>query len=160
VFLVDDDEVQRRYDGIATRTLDLRIPFREVVGILQEGNERNFASSGGFFGREWAPLADSTLERKARDGLPARPLVATGALMRAIQGGAGKTSRAGKTSASAGVGRRVFWGRFAMSGAKGANRRGEQPPRTIVGATEIQRREAIGTVNSYLLRGAPSPPLY
>lgn len=134
------------------RTGDMRPATRAVRSLIAEGLARNFESKGSFFGESWPPLAESTRERKARQGLPLEPMVATGLLSQALTGGRGKVARATRTTAAAGASKRIFWLRFSQKGSKGS-RHGEQPPRSLIGTTTTQREAAVSIIHRYLETG-------
>lgn len=62
---------------MASRMVDVRPLKRELLAVLVEGERRMWARPRG---SRWAPLAESTIERKRRQGMPPQILVATGRL--------------------------------------------------------------------------------
>lgn len=66
---------------LGERGSDIRRVSEKVRSIYRRSNARRFASSG--LG-SWPALADSTVERKAREGSSGPPMVRSGDLMRAL----------------------------------------------------------------------------
>lgn len=126
--------------------------FIAIRALLLAGHARQFQTKGDFLGTPWAPLAPSTLERKAREGQSPEVLNATGALAEALGGGAGKVGTAGKSFARAGVSGKLFQGRFAQAGASG-NRYGEEPARPIVGIGLAEGTEAVDILERFIVGG-------
>ncbi len=136
----------------ADRTEDMKPAMQSIRDLLVEGHARNFESRGSFLGEPWPALAPSTLERKARQGLPAQPMVATGELRTALRGGRGRYTSATKTRARAGVNRRLFRARMSVAGAEGG-RRGKQPVRSIIGTTRGQREQSTSIIQTFMDTG-------
>lgn len=149
-FVIDPSDTVMVVGGIADRAEDLRPAMRKVRDLMVEGHVKNFESQGSFLGQPWPNLSAQTVERKARQGLPLEPMVATGALLRALSGGTGRRTGATKTSARAGVSQ--FYARFHLAGASGA-RRGDLPPRPLVGMNAAQRAEVNSIIARYLETG-------
>jgi morphogenesis family protein len=143
-------------DGVATRSRDMRPAMVQIRELLIQGNKQNFESRGSLFGERWAPLKESTLERKAQQGLPVDPMIATRTLLTAIEGGKGKKTSATRTMASVGVSRDIFWVNFAMKGrhrSGSGGKGGYEPARPVLGMTEGERREAVTIMERYLMYG-------
>lgn len=137
-------------EGIASRSGDLRPAFKSIRELLIAGHKKNFEQEGAMFGDPWPSLSQETLARKARQGLPSTPLVATGALQRALGGGRGK--RTGVTRTLVRVGVAQFYSRFHQAGAPGG-RRGRMPRRQVVGINRQQRDKALSIIQTYLEHG-------
>ena len=67
--------------ALGERGSDIRRVSEQVRSVYRKSNERRFASNG--LG-SWPALAPSTVERKARAGAVAPPMVRTGALERSL----------------------------------------------------------------------------
>lgn len=65
---------------LGERGSDIRRVSEKVRSVYRKAEERTFDQSGP----GWPPLADTTRDRKLREGLDPRPLRATGALYRAL----------------------------------------------------------------------------
>ena len=72
-------EATRELRQVGERGSDMRRIGGKVRTVYRGATQRQFESKSG-----WPPLAGSTKERKARDGLDPRPLRATGALYRSM----------------------------------------------------------------------------
>lgn len=80
---VDDAAVQKRVERLALFMQDL-LPFWPlVVPIATSWWKRMFDTEGAFAGTPWEPLAPATVDAKARLGLRAEILQATGQLKQA-----------------------------------------------------------------------------
>jgi hypothetical protein len=71
---------------IAERADDLSPAFEEIAGKLLNRERRMFETHGASSGRYWAPLKPTTIKSKRAEGrpYPARPLWASGELMRSL----------------------------------------------------------------------------
>ena len=134
----------------AARGEDMRPAMYRVGLLFQEGHREQFASQGRYLGTPWPENSEETLLRKARSGVPGLQgsLVEEGDLQQAVEGGKGGFLRARRGSVSVGV--KDFKARFAQGGASG-NRRGTEPARPILGINEIEGRESLTILTSYLL---------
>ena len=72
-------EIGSALEEIASRCLDARPAFSDIADRLMAAEARLFST-----GRGWPPNTASTKKRKAREGLDARPLHATGKGARAL----------------------------------------------------------------------------
>lgn len=74
-------ELARNLQGMETSLKDFTKPLKRISDSLVKtfGNDV-FSSKGSAIGETWAPLAQSTLEEKARLGYPSDPLIRTGAM--------------------------------------------------------------------------------
>ena len=86
---VDSADAERKLQQLALHLSDLRNFWPLVVPIATGWWKRQFDTEGGFGSGGWAPLAFSTVARKARLGLRPQILQATGAL----KGAASRPSR-------------------------------------------------------------------
>jgi phage gpG-like protein len=133
------------------RATDARPAMRKVRTIMEEGQRRNFETSGGYLGESWDELKPGTLARRAQKGQGTQPLVATGALERSLTGGKGRRGSATKTMARAGTS--VWYGVFAQAGTKGAGNGASAPKRRIVGLTQKDATKSIRVIEKFLMTG-------
>lgn len=80
---VDSDDAERQLRQLALFLSDLRSFWPKVVPLATSWFRRQFDTEGGFGGQGWAPLAFSTVQRKAALGLRPQILQATGAMKQA-----------------------------------------------------------------------------
>lgn len=125
--------------------------MRVIRRLLIEGHRKQFLSKGGFLGSPWPALAPGTLARKVRMGQSSRPMEATGALKRALEGGRGKVTRVTRSSVT--VGTSLFYAVFHMKGSKGKGRQRNTPARPPVGISDVQYEAALSIMERYLLKG-------
>jgi phage gpG-like protein len=163
----DDRRVAAQLQGMGDRARDARPAMKRVRDIMASGVVRAIESKGASIGAAWPELADATKERKKRQGLPAEPLVASGALLNSLRGGARRILRASRSSAV--VGTRVAYARYHERGftetakqakhlAKYFNDAGRVgrkgvPRRKLVGIAPHDRTKAVAIVQDYLVRG-------
>lgn len=86
---VDSADADRQLQRLVLFLSDLRSFWPKVVPLFVGWMGRQFDTEGSFAGARWAPLAPSTVDRKARLGLRPQILQATGAL----RGAASRPSR-------------------------------------------------------------------
>lgn len=151
-FEIDVDGIEHaedRLEGVGRRASDLRPVGAHVIGELAAGERRLFATPAG-----WAPLAQSTKERKRRQRLDSRPMHATGLLAEtlgaAAPGERGRLETTTRTQVIFGIKRGrsdIFYGRFHHQG------RGV-PRRRVIVATQRTQGDVRDVVTHYLLRGA------
>ncbi len=85
-----DTQLKRRLLRFADGATDASPAFQTIADDLRDLERRQFASQGSSASAGWAPLAPSTVTRKARLGLDPRILHATGRLRASLEGhGAG-----------------------------------------------------------------------
>jgi hypothetical protein len=72
-----DEVVARHLLAMSGRATNAAPAMIGVIAGLYNIAERQFESQGGYGGTPWPPLADTTVERKAREGLDPRILHAT-----------------------------------------------------------------------------------
>lgn len=132
-----DEEAERRLRDLAERATDVRPALHRIADLIQRDQAQNFASGGGKFGK-WPALAAATAKRKGN----ATPLVATGALERAMQPGRGKgrVRRVTKTKITAGTS--LFYARFHQAHG-----------RPVVGITTVRGKVAARLVERYITHG-------
>lgn len=132
---------------MGTRAMAMQPAFAVIRELIQAGFAANFVSEGGVFDESWPPLSDRTIALKGNDAI----LQASGALRSALEGGAGRRSRAGRTSLSVGIdGKKLFYARFAQGGTEG---QGAEPARPIVGISSRDTEASISTMEHYIVSG-------
>lgn len=138
------DKARHRILGVGDRSADLRPAFHKVAGVWLTGERRQFATKKG-----WPRLAESTRERKLRQGLPLRIMYETGQLERAltVRRAPGQSIRVTRTSISMGIkpNGKAFYGRF--QGRYG---------RKVVVFTELAQRQSTGILGDYIVHGSRS----
>lgn len=84
-------QVSRMLLAPAEASRDLRRSWDVILDQFEDWTGEQFDTRGATFDTPWEPLADSTIDQKARAGYadPEQPLVATGALFLSLQGGPG-----------------------------------------------------------------------
>lgn len=75
-----DSILSRRLFRFGERAIDAAPAWAAIIEKIQEDLKTLFATEGASGGEPWAPLADSTLERKAELGLSSKILNAEGFL--------------------------------------------------------------------------------
>lgn len=138
-------QVKTHLGEFSDRAKDARPAMRKVRSIMEEGQRRNFETSGGYLGESWATLSPGTLARKARKGQDAKVLRATGALEASLTGGRGK--RTGATKTMARVGTSVWYAVFAQSGTKTG------PKRRVTGMTTRDITKSVRVIEKFVLTG-------
>jgi hypothetical protein len=150
--IIGETAAATKINLMGARATNATPAFIAIREILLRGHEQQFESKGAFLGTPWPPLAASTVERKIRQGQSSEVLKATGALEEALTGGAGKVGTVGKSFARAGVSGKLFQARFAQAGA-GGERRGEEPPRPVVGIGVGEGQEAVKLLEAFIVGG-------
>lgn len=151
----DDKRAATRIENMAERARDARPVMARVAVVLQIGVRETAESKGAHLSEMWPPLAESTRERKARQGLPEETLVATGALLASLEGHTAESIfRVNKQSAVVGTRdpkaryhHRGFSASFGKVGRHGV------PRRKLVGIAKHDREHAIELIQNYLVRG-------
>jgi hypothetical protein len=129
-------------EEIGERAINMRRAFIRIRKLLIEGNKKQFETRGRYLGTPWAQNAPGTLARKARLGQGSEPMVADGALERALSGGRGKRTRITRSSVS--VGAALFYGRFGFG-------TDHSPPRPPVGISDETSRLSTSIIEDHLL---------
>ena len=134
---------------IADRGVDMRPALKMVKEVLAEGNQRQFSSRGSYLDEPWPALSPETQRRKAREGVPSLTdtLVASGDLQASLDGGRDSIGRVTRTSVR--VGTKLFYARFAQSGASGS-RRGTEPKRPMIGIGRSEQEASEHILIDYL----------
>lgn len=126
--------------ALGERAADIRRLSEKVRGIYRRSNERRF----GY--QPWPPLADATIERKARLGLDPRPERSTGALHRAL------TSARARGQIDE---RRPTQFRFGTDLPYAIHQQGtrHQPTRDLIKLSDSERREIEKLISEFVAKG-------
>lgn len=151
----NERDVSVKLGEMGERARDARPAMRKVADILATGVRESAETHGGHVSETWPPLAESTRERKARQGLPPEALRATGALLASLEGHTAQTiHRVNKQSAV--VGTKVPYARYHQRGFSASfgkvGKRGV-PRRKLVGIARTDRENALELIQNYLVRG-------
>jgi phage gpG-like protein len=79
-----EEIIDRSLLGVSRALRDMEPIWDEINDVLSRASVRQFASQGAYGSGTWAPLAPSTLARKARLGQPSQILQATRRLKRSL----------------------------------------------------------------------------
>ncbi len=139
--VIGEDTAALHVNEVGARALDLRPAFTRIREMLIEGNKRQFASKGGYFGGSWPPLDADTVAQKGSSAT----LVATGALRASLTGGSGAKSDVDRSGVS--VGTSVWYAKFQHGGTTNA------PARKLVGIAPTDLARASEIIEDYVVRG-------
>lgn len=130
--------------ALAERGSDIRRVSEQVRSVYRRSNERRFDGSAG-----WAGLAESTRERKTREGLDSRPMRATGALYRALTEprASGQVDEREPTEFRFGVS--LYYAHFSR-GTK------TEPERDLIDLSVRERHEIDDLISTYVSKGRAS----
>jgi hypothetical protein len=111
------------------------------------------AEADRFEGRgvKWPPLADSTVERKAREGLDPRILRATGALYASLTRQTSDSVDTPIKDLGFRYGTSLYYGRFADKGTPKSDQ-SHEPKRKLLGFTRSQREEINQLIAGYIAK--------
>jgi phage gpG-like protein len=133
--VVGDEVTERHLNDIADRAADPRPGLRRVADMFRDHERDVFATAGE---GTWRPLQPETIRQKGS----ARPLVATGALMRSLTvRGGGNLQRVTRTQLRFGT--KVWYAKFQKKHGR---------PPIMVGPAEDQRVADI--LVGWIARGA------
>ena len=143
--VVGADKAEGLLTKIADQAADLKPALNAAARIMRDGLRQQVASKGQYLGAPWAPLAASTLERKKRQGLPAKQLYAKGIMLTSLTGGnSAHVFKITKTMAR--VGTKDYLVKFHHAGtSKGV------PSRKLLGIHKEDRAKIFGVVREHLL---------
>lgn len=131
------DETAGTLEGLGDRAADaFRALTPQVRDVFRAGEQRRFDTSGP----GWAPLAASTLERKARQNLPPAILRATGALYQSLT----RDPTADAVSGGLRLGTGVFYAQFHQAGT------GTMPRRELVAVSDRDAQAIADLVGEYI----------
>jgi hypothetical protein len=146
VDVIGEEKILANISEMRKRAKDARPATRKVKDLMIAANRKQFATQGGYSGDPWKPLAQSTIERKSREGIDLRPMHGkTGALEASLTGGRGKKTGATKSGARAGS--KVWYSVFARGTKSG------EPARKLVGLSHADQIKAVSIVGAYVVHG-------
>jgi hypothetical protein len=146
-FDVDAAGAAANLTGVAEHALNMAPPFAIIAKLLEGGRAANAASAGAYYGDSWPSLAESTAQRKSRQGLPNELMVGTGALKTALEGGEGALARITPTTITVGVEGSLFYARFHEAGTDA------MPTRTVIAIRPEDEAAAVGIIHEWIDRG-------
>lgn len=134
------DNVIMKLNDMWRRTFNLSEPLRQAGSLMLYSTAQNFTEQGrpDF----WAPLAVSTIKRKARQGLNPNILQATGALLGSI------TFK--ELSMSLAVGTSIPYGKFHQSSLP---RKSKLPRRQFLRFQEQDIEDIKVLISEYITKG-------
>ena len=136
--------VQRDLLGFADRSADVQPAMEQALDLVRESASEQFESAGAHGSGGWAPLAPSTVARKARLGLNPGILRETTFLEFSLAGsGSGNIAIARKDGADYGT--TAPYAKFHMEGTS------RMPARPPLQLTEGERRDIIRIVQRYVV---------
>jgi phage gpG-like protein len=138
-----DDAAARTLRALGQRGEDPRPVFQQISDELRAAEVHWFESRGD---GSWAPLAQDTLDKKARSGQPPEPLVATGALRASLTASRGQQGRRTVTQKQMRFGTRVKYAVFHKEG------RGVPERSPLVPVDARTRRRMVKDVRDYLMQ--------
>jgi phage gpG-like protein len=143
-----DRQLDRTLLRMAGRADDMSDALGAVGDMLAGAETRQFSSQGTYASGGWAPLAPSTLARKAALGQGDRILVATGELRDSLtrRTGGGNALRE-VTPSSLVFGTTVPYARFHQQGT------GRMPQRRPLELTEGDRRQSVRILQRFVTDG-------
>lgn len=123
---------------LGERGADIRRVSESVRNVVLRSNKRRFDGGAG-----WKGLADSTSERKSREGLDPRPLRASGELYRSLteRSAAGQVDERHPTELR--IGTSVPYAGF-QQGTK------TQPKRDLMELTPSDRRQIVDLIENFV----------
>lgn len=143
--IMGDTQLSRGLSRFADDAKDLKEPFREIVKLFHEIEEKQFQSEGGYGSGGWAPLAPSTVEAKQKAGFPDKILVRTRVLMESMMGKNPWTVTEVR-SLELRMGSKLEYARFHQKGAPG------MPARPVIDLTEGDKMSFMKTIQRYLVQ--------
>lgn len=64
----DDEDLQRMLGDLRQKSIDMTPAMREIAGYLGTFTKMVFNSEGGYLGKKWQPLKESTIKNKVKRG--------------------------------------------------------------------------------------------
>lgn len=142
-----DVQLARTLVRIGEHAGDVRPAFRAIISDLEQIEDRQFGSEGGYGSGGWAPLAESTLRAKQAKGQPTRINVATGESKAALTGGGGGSIRV-VTPSSMAFGANTPGAKFAQKGTA------RMPARPMLELPEQDRRDLPKRIQRFVVTGS------
>jgi phage gpG-like protein len=131
---------------LGRRASDLRPAMDAALDIIRDAEGRQFDTQGADGSGGWAPLADSTVQRKARAGLDPRILHATGDLVASVTTDSGDNIGISRKD-GLDFGTTLPYAGFHQTGT------GRMPARPVVQLPERDRRQIMKVAQRYLVTG-------
>jgi hypothetical protein len=139
----------------ANDLIDVGERARVMAPIDPEVRKVYFKAEKGRFegqGVRWPPLADATVERKAREGLDSRILRATGALYDSLTRPTSDSVDTPIKDLGFRYGTSIWYARFADKGTPKASK-DHEPQRKLLGLTRPQREEINQLIAGFIAKG-------
>lgn len=143
-----DKAAVAKIDELSDRAGNIRPVLTKAGQIIKDGIAAQVAGGGSHLGGKgspWPKLAQETLTRKAREGLSAKTLDATGHLIASLGGGSGHVFKVATTQVR--VGTKDFKARFHQGGREG---RGTEPARKLVGIAKADRSSIFRLIRKHM----------
>src|SRR5262249_31960980 len=140
---IETKGVGKAVESIASlghRAGDIRRTGDAVKRVYSQSNARRFAQS------PWVPLAASTIERKRRQGLPLKPLVAKGALMRSLTASSGRGQIDKRENDELRFGSRLYYAAWQQGTIF-------QPERKIIELSWVEHKMVTNIISRYIAKG-------
>jgi len=145
--VLGETQIDRTFLRMSDAARNLSPMFDKIVKELQEVEKLQFESEGEYGSGGWAPLAESTIERKAREGWNEGILRATDALMNSLTtDGAGSIVEVASDYLRYGTS--IPYAPFHQSGTAVP-----MPQRRVVQLPEGERRSLVRIVQRYIMTG-------
>jgi phage gpG-like protein len=128
---------------LGDRASDVRRVSEKVRSVYRKSNERRFQRDGD---GDWPRLADTTEERKAREGLDPRPLRATDRLYRSLTSTRATGQVDVRDPTEFRFGTEIPYARFHDTG------RGV-PTRKLIEFTPAERKQITELISGYVAKG-------
>ena len=142
------EKAERLIEGYGDRATDIRPASDAIIRRLVLGEKRRFRTSAG-----WPPLMPSTRARKKRQGLPRKPMKASGLLERTLTTVGAKARSHGQLAAVSrhevrfgikGGRSDIFYGAISQKGREG------QKPRKVVVFTARTKKTVRIVIEDHL----------
>lgn len=141
-----DEQISRDLLRFSDRVTNAKPAFKRIADQVRSQVGEQFESEGEAGSGGWAPLKDSTLNRKAALGLSSKVLQATGDLLASLTGtGGGNIEKVTGTSLTFGT--ELSYGRWHQSGTR------NMPQRKPIEFAEMDRRTFAKTLQTFLVHG-------
>lgn len=138
------DVAARHLQGLAKQGEDPRPAFQQIIDELRAGEAGWFATHGE---GGWPRLAESTLERKERQGLPRDPLVASRDLLRSLTVKRGRGAIRSATKTRMRFGSKLYYALFHDRGT------GVPQRRPVLPVDVRTRKRMVKDVRDHMMKG-------
>lgn len=148
-----DTIVERDLLRVGSRSVNAAPAFFLVADMLRNISKKQFEQQGGLGpSGKWAPLADSTVQRKAAQGLRPEILRATDALFKSLTDPSAEFSIEHITGESLHYGSELRYGVFHQKGTR------NMPRRRIVDLSETAKRNTAKIIQTFIMTGELRKP--